>query len=262
MFGILPATSTFGGQQNFARSNLFRPYPAYNGITANTLPKSFYRYDALQVRIEKRAFSSKNAGVMTFVMAYTFSKAFEQNHRLNGTNYPERLIYELDNTDKPQGIAFSGVWDLPMGTGRKLFNVQNKLAKHLVNDWRITWIYTYYSGYPVGWPDLVNNCSDWHYTGSGNPFDHWFNNDRTCYTFRRFPDIRNPAEPQFNASIEKTIRLSERYSMLIRAEGFNITNTPMYGGPNTDFNNPSFGVVPADQQNFPRFFQFAAKFIF
>jgi hypothetical protein len=50
--------------------------------------------------------------------------------------------------------------------------------------------------------------------------------------------------------------------MLIRGEAFNITNTPIYPGPNTDFNSSQWGIVPKSQQNFPRFFQFAAKFMF
>jgi len=98
------------------------------------------------------------------------------------------------------------------------------------------------------------------------------NNDRSCYKSRapwtlrvvpdRFPDIRNPAEPQLNASIEKMIKFTERYSMLLRGEAFNLTNTPVYAGPNTDLNNPRFGMIPLGQQNFPRFFQLAAKIMF
>jgi hypothetical protein len=271
-YGILPVTSSFGGSPTISRYNLLRPFPVFGDITSYTLPKATYRYDALQVRLEKRAFASKSAGVMTFVLSYTFSKAFEKNHRLNNWNINEDLIYELDYQDKPQNFAFSGVWDLPLGTGRKLLNVQNPVAKALANDWRFTWIYTYYSGYPSGWPDLINVCGDWHYTGSGNPFDHWFNNDKSCYRTRpaytlrvnpdRFPDIRNPAEPQINLAIEKTIRFNERYSMLLRGEGFNITNTPMYGGPDTSFSSSRFGMIPLGQQNFPRFFQLAAKIMF
>jgi carboxypeptidase family protein/TonB-dependent receptor-like protein len=271
MFGILPANVSFGNP-TISAQNLLRPYPEFNGITANTIPKVHYRYDALQVGIQKRAFSSKGAGVLTFVLSYTFSKGYEQNHRLNTWNYVEPLIYEVDNQDKPQNIAFSGTWDLPIGTGRRFASVDNKVAKTLVNDWRFTWIYTYYSGYPVGWPDLVNSCSSWHYTGTGNPFSHWFNNDKTCYKTRpantprvvpdRFPDIRNPAEPQLNIALEKNIHLTERYSMLIRGEAFNLTNTPIYGGPSTSFNDPRFGMIPTGQENFPRFIQLAAKFIF
>ena len=271
MFGIVPANVTFGNP-SISRQNLLRPYPEFNGITANTIPKVHYRYDALQLSIQKRAFSSKSAGAMTFVLSYTFSKGYEQNHRLNTWNYVEPLIYEVDNQDKPQNIAFSGTWDLPLGTGRKFANVNNRVGKALVNDWRFTWIYTYYSGWPVGWPDLVNSCPSWHYTGTDNPFDHWFNNDKTCYKTRpantprvvpdRFPDIRNPAEPQMNLALEKTFHLTERYSMLIRGESFNVTNTPVYGGPSTSFTDPRFGQIPLGQENFPRFMQIAAKFIF
>jgi len=272
MFGVLPTNVSFGNP-TISRQNLLRPYPEFNGITANTIPKVHYRYDALQVGIQKRAFSSKTGGNVTFVLSYTFSKGFEQNHRLNTWNYVEPLIHEVDNQDKPQNIAFSGVWDLPLGTGKRFLNSQNKVAKAIVNDWRFTWIYTYSSGFPVGWPDQINSCSSWHYTGSDpNPFNHWFNNDKSCYTSRpantprivpdRFPDIRNPAEPQMNLALEKTLRLTERYSMLVRGEAFNVTNTPIYGGPSTSVTDPRFGMIPLGQENFPRFFQVAAKFMF
>lgn len=271
MSGILPANVSFGNA-TISRGNLLRPYPLFNGITSNTIPKAHYRYDGLQAKIEKRAFSSQGAGVMTFVVSYTFSKGFEQNHRLNTWNWQEPLIYEVDNQTKPHNFAFSGVWDLPIGTGRKFVNTGNKVAKLLVNDWRYTWIFTYYSGYPTGWPDLVNNCPSWHYTGTDNPFLHWFNNDKSCYKTRaantprvvpdRFPDIQNPTSPQVNMAIEKTFGITERFKTQIRGEVFNLANTPLYAGPDTNFSSPRFGLIPAGQQNFPRFIQFAAKVIF
>ncbi len=269
--GIVPANVSFGNA-TISRNNLLRPYPLFNGITANTIPKAHYRYDGLQTKIERRAFSSKGTGVMTFVVAYTFSKGFEQNHRLNTWNYQEPLIYEIDNQTKPQTLAFSGVWDLPIGTNRKFLSVQNKAAKALVNDWRYTWIYTYYSGNPTGWPDLVNNCPSWQYQGTGDPFQHWFNNDKSCYKTRtantprvvpdRFSDIKNPSSPQVNMAIDKTFPITERIKTQIRGEVFNLSNTPLYAGPETNFSSPRFGMIPAGQQNFPRFIQFAAKIIF
>src|SRR5579885_1013746 len=271
--GILPASTGLGNNPTVTAYQLMRWFPLFTGVQSYTLPKGRYQYDALQVKIEKRAFSSKNAGAMTFVLSYTFAKAFEENHRLNDWNINEPLIHEIDYQDKPQNIAFSGVWDLPIGTGKRFLNAQSPLARTLANDWRFTWIYTYYSGYPTGWPDLINKCGNWHYTGSDpNPFNHWFNNDKSCYATRpsytlrvvpdRFPDIRNPAEPQLNLAIEKTLRFGERYSAQVRAESFNITNTPIYGGPDTSFTSSRFGMIPLGQQNFPRLVQLAAKFIF
>ena len=49
---------------------------------------------------------------------------------------------------------------------------------------------------------------------------------------------------------------------LIRAEAFNLMNTPIYGGVDTSFNSQRFGMLPNNQQNWPRLVQLAAKFFF
>ena len=54
----------------------------------------------------------------------------------------------------------------------------------------------------------------------------------------------------------------ERLRFVLRGEAFNITNTPGYAGPNTDFNSTRFGQLPDNQQNWPRLIQLAAKFHF
>ena len=209
--------------------------------------------------------------MMTFVLSYTFSKAFEQNHRLNGWNWKEPLIYELDNTDKPQSIAFSGVYDLPIGSGKKVLNLHSKFAKALVNDWRMTWIYTDYSGNPVGWPDLVNFCGEWHSTAGGNPYDHWFNNNKSCYQTRaaNLPRGSGPVlhDPQpGRAAVQRVDREDgPLHRTLLDADsrrGVQHHQHAIYPGPSTDFNSSQFGIVPKSQQNFPRAFQFAAKFMF
>src|SRR5258707_11331031 len=91
MQGILPATTGLGNNATTTAYSLLRPFPLFPGVQSYTLPKGRYRYDSLQVRIEKRAVESKTLGAMTFVMAYTYSKGFEQNHRLNDWNTNEPL---------------------------------------------------------------------------------------------------------------------------------------------------------------------------
>jgi hypothetical protein len=249
---------------------LLRPNPLWQGLTQANTPWGRYRYDALQMKVEKRVLGGRETGVMTWVFSYTISKAFEQNHRLNNWNLQEPLIYELDNQDKPNTIAFAGVWDLPIGRGRTLLNTDNRFLNQIVSGWQYDWILTYNSGYPVGWPNLINYCGEWH----ANPQTRysWFNNNKACYatqpafTLRtipdRFPDIRQHQAPQLNMAFEKTTRISERFSFKIRAEAFNVTNTPIYGGVNTDFNSTRFGMLPDNQQNWPRLVQLAAKFFF
>ena len=63
-------------------------------------------------------------------------------------------------------------------------------------------------------------------------------------------------------ALQKTFRIKERFSFQLRAESFNVSNTPILPGPNTDWRSPQFGKVTLQQQNFPRLVQLAGKFYF
>jgi hypothetical protein len=188
---------------------------------------------------------------------------------LNNWNTAETPIYELDNTDKTHDLSLYGVWDLPLGKGRR-FNVGNRAGGAILNNWSLDWILTYVNGNPVGWPDLRNNCGTWQATEQDE--NHWFNNDKSCYqkfpgfnvrtTPDRFPDIREPQKPQLNLALSKTFALTERYKFLLRWETFNVANTAIRPGPDTNIDNATFGVLPKNQRNFPRVMQVAAKFYF
>jgi len=67
------------------------------------------------------------------VFAYTFSKSFEQSHRLNDWNLAEKPIHELAGIDKPQNIAFAGTWELPVGWGRRYLKDVPRWTGALVN---------------------------------------------------------------------------------------------------------------------------------
>ncbi|HYP12895.1 MAG TPA: hypothetical protein VEQ63_03140, partial [Bryobacteraceae bacterium] len=269
--GLIPNNGSLGTGQNISASNLLRPFPLFNGgVTNNLIQDGKYRSDQLQVKIEQRHMN-ESSGVLTWVFSYTWAKAFEQNHRLNNWNLSEPLIKELDNTDKAHTLAFSGVWDLPFGRGRRFFNFENAPARYALSAWRSSWIYTYSSGNPTAWWNWINTCGTW--KAAVQTENSWVNNDRSCYTQYplntirtvpdRFGDIRNPGVgPFLNMALEKDLPISERYKFMIRVEAFNVTNSVQRPGPNTDPNNVDFGRLPKEQLNFPRFFQLAGKFYF
>ena len=268
-FGIIPQRG-IANNVTIARRDLLRPDPIFPDITNNLVQDGRYRSDALQVKIEERVLGGKTSGILTWGVSYTLAKAFEANHRLNNWNAAEPLMHELDNTDKTHTFAFHGVYDLPFGKHRWL--LRDAVSTAIIGNWRLDWMLTYGSGYPVSYPDLVNSCGSW-YADVQNE-DHWFNNNRACYRTRlsnyerraipdRFPDLRNPAKPQLNAALEKTIRFSERYRFQFRGEAFNATNTPIRPGPDTDFSHVStFGQLPKTQNNWPRVLQVAGKIYF
>ncbi|MCI0388773.1 MAG: TonB-dependent receptor, partial [Acidobacteria bacterium] len=88
-FGILARTTNLGSSSTISSQNLLRPNPIFQDITNNLIQAGHYRSDAMQLKVEKRVLGSGSTGVMTFGLAYTLAKAFEQNHRLNDWNTAE-----------------------------------------------------------------------------------------------------------------------------------------------------------------------------
>jgi hypothetical protein len=87
----------------------------------------------------------------------------------------------------------------------------------------------------------------------------------------RFSWVRNPNAPQVSLSAGKSFNLTERYKLDVRAESFNLTNTPIFKGPASDYTITAkvvagvatgLGTVAPEQQNFPRSIQVSMKLRF
>ena len=63
-------------------------------------------------------------------------------------------------------------------------------------------------------------------------------------------------------SLFKAVRLTERFSVQLRAEAFNLTNTPQFGAPNRIQGDPNFGRIFGTQEGTQRRTQFALRFMF
>jgi hypothetical protein len=261
-YGVLPASTVLGASSEIQAYNLLRPYPLFNGIEELTDPAAHYRYDSFQLFSQRRFSSLSDAGVFTFLLAYTYSKSTAMNHRLDAWYLQEPLANVL---------ALTGLWDLPIGWGQRWFSNVNRLGGALLNGWSVDWTFTYASGYPVPRPNASFTCSSFATPGGQTPAEY-FNTSRGCwkaygpYDLMQAPDIlpgiRNPAAPQLNVSVEKTFWLNDRYTLQFRGEAYNLANTPILPAPDTTFGDPTFGALPIQQNNFPRFIQLAAKIVF
>lgn len=284
--GILPKQTSLGSASTTNAGQLLRPMAIYGDVTNNLVQDGRYRADMFQLKIDQRNIGSNKGygGVFSWTVAYTISKAFEANHRLNSWNKSEPLIYELDNQDKPNALSINGIWDLPFGKNRRLLS-NNSIASALIGDWKLSGIFQYTSGNPVGWPNMKNSCNnDWKATANGGTQseDRWFNNDKgqtidgekrpSCFAFfqsytlrtipDRFPDIRHHRRPQLNIALNKSINFSETKRLQFSFNVFNATNTPIRLSPSTDYNTADFGKLPKRQSNFPRQMQMGLKFHF
>lgn len=212
----------------------------------------------------------EKAGVFTYVLSYTFGKQMQADHRADNWLTSEPLLYEIDDGTKIHQLAFSGVYELPIGRGRAWLKSDNPVVSRLTSNWKLDYILSYASGFPVAWPAVTNTCGTWE-VANQTEFE-WFNNNKSCYKPfasyvtnpypNRFSTIFNPAAPQLNVAVEKSIPINERLRFVIRGEAFNVTNTAIRPGPDTNYNDAQFGQLPEKQQNFPRTLQLAAKFYF
>jgi hypothetical protein len=276
--GILPDTTGLGTAAAVSRSSLLQKWPLWGGISDSNVARATFRSDALQLKFQKRAGNASESilGALQWTYSWTFSKEYSLTCCAGPSwiNGDDNFRYALDSNNKTEAFAFSGVWDLPFGKGKRFASGHSGLADKLVSGWRADYIFTYISGYPVGLPNLINYCGRWDAGNAQNEF-HWFNNDPSCYA--QFPanagglsylpprfsgNVNNPAAPQLNLAIVKETSFRERYKLSIRVESFNLTNTPIRPGPSTSFPGTTFGVLPESQQNFPRLVQLAAKVYF
>jgi hypothetical protein len=73
--------------------------------------------------------------------------------------------------------------------------------------------------------------------------------------------IRGAGYANLDLSLFKEFKLRERAALQLRLESFNITNTPHFANPNTDFSQGQFGSITQTIGN-PRILQLAAKVSF
>ena len=281
--GLLPGTSLNGA--TVPRSQLLIPYPQFTAVFEGSESVGRLWYNSLQLNIEKRL--SKG---LVLDLAYTFSKEIEALSFLN--NQDTRPANTLSAADRPNRVAFSGVYELPFGQGRHFASGIGKGLNLLIGGWEYNWSGVAQSGTPLSLPgnynlignpainnqtygtyfntcELLSNgttrmpnaANNGFITGCSNPV--WQQIANTSITLRtnplRSPNIRNPWAPSWDMSIVKRFAIYERINADFRFEAFNVFNTPIRSAPNTDPTSTQFGLVSLGQSNYPRQVQLGFK---
>jgi len=74
--------------------------------------------------------------------------------------------------------------------------------------------------------------------------------------------IYGPGYVQGDVSIFKTLTLTQRLKTELRAEAFNITNTPQFTNPDGNPTDGNFGFVTGTRQSSERQLQMAVRILF
>ncbi len=283
--GIIPRSSSLG-DPTITVAQLLKPFPAYTTVSLYRNNVGTTRYQGMGLSVRQRLSHG-----LSYSIAYTRSTLIDDGSSvfdasiLTGpiANYPVADSYnrtlerDYSSGDIPHVFVASLVWELPAGPGRahQLHGVLGALA----NDWTLTSLITMQSGVPVAVTQTTNNNA---FAGFGVqrpnlvgdpelPADQrtpgqWFN----TAAFAAAPQfalgsasrnpVRGPSYREVDVALIRRVPIHAGAAIEIRAEVFNVFNTPNLGAPNAVQGAANFGTITTALD--PRVGQLAIKFLF
>jgi hypothetical protein len=265
-YPLLPKTNL--ASTTVQRAQLLRPFPQYNSLTSDE-NVGYSWYHSLQVRLERRFSTGLSAS-----LSYTWSKLMEAVSFLNGVDLrPEEVI---SSQDRPHRVALTWLYELPFGQGKSFAGPGNRVVSKLISGWQVQGIFTLQSGQALGFGNAIfmGDLKDIALSGSERTVERWFNVDagfernnqlQLASNIRRlssrFSGIRADNVNNWDLSVIKNTRLTERAQLQFRAEAINALNHPQLTNPNTTPASTAFGRVTGEFA-WPRVIQFGMKVLF
>jgi hypothetical protein len=261
--------------------NPFRPYYSIGSIQ-RVEPEANSNYNALQFSLRK------TSGALTLDVAYTFSHSFDDSSdNVDGNfvnSYNIHSNYASSNYDQRHILTVAWTYDLPFYRGRR------GLVHTFLGGWQYNGIMTSQSGVPFSVIDGIfgDNAgvadgisSNGSYADRvGDPYAHpaascynpsivgrlLFN----CAAFAQpegltFGDsgrnsLNKPYRTNFDMSVYKVFKPTERVETQFRAEGFNVFNHTQWSLINNNVGTEGF-LYPT-YAHMPRVLQFALRITF
>ena len=271
---------------------LLLPYPQYTGVYSATTAGFDNIYHSLQARIQKRF---KGAG--TLLVSYTWQKNIGNADTMTGYSeyYQPGETQNYNNIsadrselsyDVPQRLVTSYVVDLPVGRGKKFFGGVNGLTSTLISGWGLSGISSFQKGFPIPLLALPTQLSTLFNAGVPRPnvtagcqqavsgaaqakLTQWFNT--SCYSqpspfgfgnaSRTSSIARTQGIANWDLSLYKNTRITDRIGLTYRAEVYNLANRVQFSPPGNQAGTSTFGVV-SGQLNGPRIIQMALRLNF
>ena len=246
-------------------------------------------YESLQTTLAKR-FSHG----LTMRVAYTYSHDISMNTSILIPQYRnyDRYTSPLDRTN---ALVWGATYELPFGTNKRFLT--HGLMARVAGSWTLGGMFTHYSGTPFSITSSATSCNcpgntqtanqvlpNVAIVGSGLGGQPYFNPlafaPVTTASFGNagFDTLRGPGSTNVDLNIFRDFRLTERLMLQLRAESFNLSNTPHFSNPGSNVSNlqlTSTGTVqslngydqitsvnPLGRLIDPRYFRFGLRFMF
>ena len=288
-YNQIPTGSTLN-TPTIAAAQLLKPYPRFQNVATYRHNSGQANYNALEVKAEQRL--SRGLYVLA---AYTHSKLIDDassvfsstvlsspntSSLIAADTFRPYLERDSSNGDIPNVESVALIYELPAGRNPRLFGsrlASSGLAAGLLGGFSVNIIAISQGGMPVTVTQATNNnafagisLQRPNLTGNPNLYGdarsplRYFNTAAfsTAPTFTygnasRNP-VRGPAYRDLDFSLIKHTKLSEHNDLELRAELFNLTNTPQFNQPNGSFGAATFGTITSTSAE-QRVVQFALR---
>lgn len=266
-FGII-ATGALSGA-TVPRRQLLLPYPQYTSVFRSFPMAASSIYHGMALKVERRMSTG-----LTVLGSYSWSKHIDDSSGQEGfldraggilNFYDRRAERALSSFDTPHRLVVSAVYDLPVGRNRTHGRHMPAALDALAGGWTISGIVTVQSGLPI----IISRPS---VTTGDSPrldaptIDRWFDTSvfspAPAFTFgnvgRTLSGVRTDGIRNVDMTIAKYVSMPGGWRLQIRADAFNLFNTPRFAAPDGSVTSASFGRV-ASQANSSREIQLGLK---
>ena len=270
--------------EDFRSGNMqaLRPFPQFNAVTRIAPMWGNSSYHGGNLKIEKRFSNGLN-----FLVNYTYAKFIDDTFAqfeagesdLGMQNYYDRAAEKaLSGNDVRNRLAWSSVYEIPLGKGRKMLN--NGPLAMILGGWNFGTIITLQQGSPMGLstqvnglgsaftpgPQRVNVLRDPALPKSEQTVERFFDTEAVAapgtlaFGNSSRALLTGPGLVNFDVSLLKNHTWGEHYNVQFRFEAFNFFNHANFNEPGRALGAPNFGVISSASD--PRSLQFGLKFAF
>lgn len=251
-----------GGLRNRERvpiSTLLSPYPYYGDLRVWQTSGRRVRYQSFQFKAQKPFRNGFN-----FLVGYNYNVRKNDEFYDNVDNVDQRFTLQNDNNPRHK-FNVSGIYEFPFGEGRRWGSNWNSVVDGILGGWSTSFTYEYYSGEFIRFGGLLVN---------GDPVleeqtrEKMFNTDAfsllPAFTRRQNPwqysGLTGPNFRNLDATLAKKFDITEDMSFELRMEAYNLTNSFMAGGVDTNVNSARFGQINGQRSAyFGRQLQFGGR---
>ncbi len=259
------------------------PNDAQYGITLNEY-NGISWYNSLQTHYEHRQGNALLTG------SYTWGHSLDDSGGAfigSVVALPNNPLASYGNSGEDQRHVFSGsaVYNFPFGHGQRFGSSVNRALELAIGGWQTNLIGLFATGQPFelstgqtnmgNYPDRVGSIS---YPKQIDGL--WVS--PSAFSFSNIPvvsganaiavytregslgrdQVYGPGFRTINLGLQKNLNLSERFSLELHGDAFNVLNTPQFTSPDSNVSDPNFGKISGTRGNSARQIQLSSRLVF